>query len=224
MKKIISFLLVAVLALSMLAGCGSGKTEQTDFEWTRQGSFEDGDGNYLIITLSEEPGYEGWAVTFVKDEGAEMLGWIIQQEGETLHGDLIVEGDESNEKYDSYIVTISEEGEDGLVMETEFGETYHFTPADIPDATVIVNINIEGFGQIAYAPEGEELEFDEDFPAQSAQLNLEGPETYQFAAKADEGWKFVKWTKDGEDYSTDAEITVELTEGQTEYIAVFEEE
>ena len=109
-------------------------------------------------------------------------------------------------------------------MEVKDGETYHFTPADTPDATVIVNINTEGMGQIAYAKEGEALAFDDEFPAQSAQLNLEGPETYQLAAKADEGWEFVKWTRDGADYSTDAQITVEFTEEHVEFIAVFEAE
>ena len=41
--------------------------------------------------------------------------------------------------------------------------------------------------------------------------------------KPDEGWEFVKWTKDGEDFSTDEEITVEVSE-YVEYIAVFETE
>ena len=42
-------------------------------------------------------------------------------------------------------------------------------------------------------------------------------------AKPDEGWKFVKWTKDGEDFSEESEITVEVTEN-VDYIAVFEAE
>ena len=42
-------------------------------------------------------------------------------------------------------------------------------------------------------------------------------------AKADEGWKFVKWTKDGTDFSEEPEITVEVSE-DVEYIAVFETE
>ena len=222
MKKMTALLLAGILLLSLLAGCSGGaknedaKNDDADFVWTREGSFEDGNENHLLITKSEEPGYEGWAVTFMK--GEEPLGWIIQQEGKTLHGDLIYEDSEE------FIVTISEEGEDGLLLETADGETYHFTPMDIPDATVFVNVNIEGMGQIAYAQEGEEPQFDEEFPAQSAVLNLEGPATYQFAAKADEGWKFVKWTKNGADYSTDAQITVELEEGHAEYIAVFEAE
>lgn len=217
MKKTTALLIAAMLILSLLAGCGAPKEGASDFVWTREGTFEDADGNHLIITKSDdEETYPGWGVTFMK--GEDMFGWFIEQDGETLHGDLIWEDS------DEYIVTISEEGEDGLMLETEDGETYHFTPMDIPDATVFVNVNTEGLGRIAYAPEGEEPEFDEEFPAQSAQLNLEGPETYVFAAKADEGWKFVKWTKDGEDYSTDEQITVELTEGHVEYIAVFEME
>ncbi len=43
-----------------------------------------------------------------------------------------------------------------------------------------------------------------------------------FGAKADEdGWHFVKWTRNGEDYSVDPIITVELTE-DSDFVAVFE--
>ena len=220
MKKITALVMSALLLAALLAGCSAAKPadegakQDAAFEWTREGFFEDADGNYLTINYSDTEGYEGWAVSFMS--GEEPVGWIIQQEGDTLHGDLDYE--DSGE----YIVTISEEGEDGVMMEVEGGETYHFTPMDIPDATVIVNINTEGQGQITYAAEGEELTFDDAYPAQSAQLNLEGPETYQLGAKADEGWQFVKWTKDGEDYSTDEVITVEFTEAHTDFIAVFE--
>ena len=43
----------------------------------------------------------------------------------------------------------------------------------------------------------------------------------QNADSADDGWKFVKWTKNGEDFSEEPEITVEVAEG-VEYMAVFE--
>lgn len=216
MKRITALLIAGLMILSLLSGCGGGKHDDAEFVWSREGFFEDANGNKLSVSYSDTEGYEGWAISFFM--GDETYGWIIQQEGKTLHGDLIY--DDSGE----FIVTISEEGEDGLMMEVEGGDTYHFTPMDVPEATVFVNINTEGMGQIAYAKEGEELAFDDEYPAQSAQLNLEGPETYQLAAKADEGWKFVKWTKDGEDYSTDAQITVEFTEEHVEYIAVFEAE
>ena len=39
-------------------------------------------------------------------------------------------------------------------------------------------------------------------------------------AKAHDGWTFTKWTKNGEDYSTEDQITVEFTE-DVEYIAIF---
>ena len=69
----------------------------------------------------------------------------------------------------------------------------------------------------------EEIEFDEDFPKQSAIVNLTEPGTYVIKAKPDDGWKFVKWTKNGEDFSEEPEITVEVAEG-VEYMAVFETE
>lgn len=219
MKKIIAIFLVSLMALSLLTACGASpannedsKEADAEFVWSREGYFEDADGNNLFVTYSDQKGYEGWSVGCML--GEEMHGWIIQQEGSTLHGDL--DYDEENE----FIVTISEEGENGLLMVVEGGDTYHFTPMEVPEAALTVTVNTEGMGQIAYAKEGEPLEFDEEFPSQSVYLGLEEPETYVFAAKADEGWKFMKWTKDGADYATDEQITIALTES-TELIAVF---
>lgn len=86
-----------------------------------------------------------------------------------------------------------------------------------------LQINTDGMGTIAYGLEGEEIVFDEDFPKQDAMVNLTEPGTYLIKAKPDDGWKFVKWTKDGEDFSDESEITVEVAEN-VEYIAVFEAE
>jgi hypothetical protein len=106
-------------------------------------------------------------------------------------------------------------------MAVEDGDIYHFTMEETPEVIATMKINTEGVGQFAYAVEGEEVEFDEDFPTQSAVENLTEPRTYVIKAKPDEGWKFVKWTKDGEDFSTDEEITVDV-DADVEYIAVFE--
>ena len=92
-----------------------------------------------------------------------------------------------------------------------------------PEVAATLMINTEGMGTIAYGLEGEEIEFDEDFPKQSAIVNLTEPGTYVIKAKPDDGWKFVKWTKNGEDFSEEPEITVEVAEG-VEYMAVFETE
>ena len=95
---------------------------------------------------------------------------------------------------------------------------------DLADKTLIVvkGTNTLSDGEsAAYAKEGEEeLSFDEYYT--SSQLGLDGPETYVFGANTDEeGWEFVKWTKNGKDYATDPIITVELTE-DSDFIAVFE--
>ena len=95
------------------------------------------------------------------------------------------------------------------------------TDAETAGGAITLNINTEGMGQIAYAKAGESLAFDDEFPVQSAQENLSEPADYVLSAKADEGWKFVKWTKDGEDLSTDAEITVTI-DASAEYVAVFD--
>jgi hypothetical protein len=86
-------------------------------------------------------------------------GWFLEQKGETLSGNLNSEIDDTDS---DYIVTISEEGENGLMMEVEGGETYHFTMKETPDYIALLKINTDGMGTIAYGPEGSEVEFDEE--------------------------------------------------------------
>jgi len=215
MKKIMYLMLAAVLALGLTA-CGSG---DSDFEWTKTGTFSDGNENFLIIVKPDDGEHDDmWAVSVLLANG-DVHGWFLDQKGETLSGNLNSEVDDTDT---DYIVTISEEGEDGLMMEVEGGETYHFTAEETPEYIGLLKINTEGLGSVAYGKEGEEVEFEEDFPTQSATENVAEPTTFVIKAKPDEGWKFVKWTKDGEDFSTEPEITVEVSK-DVEYIAVFEE-
>ncbi len=72
--------------------------------------------------------------------------------------------------------------------------------------------NIEGFGQVSIAEEGADPAFDPDFPTQSAAVNREVGSSVTVAAKPDEGWKILKWTKNGENIGSDAEITFTLEE------------
>lgn len=211
MKKLFYIFLTLALAAG-LAACGSA-----GFTWSRDGIFTDGNNNYLMISASTDEEHKGeWAVTAMM--GEEIHGWFLKQDGKTLHGNLDTEYDDYE---GDYIVTISEEGEGGLTMEVEGGDTYHFVREETPESIGVMKINTEGLGSFAYALEGEELEFDDEFPTQSAVENLSEARTYVIKAKPDEGWKFVKWTKDGEDFSTDEEITVDVAE-DVEYIAVFD--
>ena len=217
MKKLICLILAACMLLT-LAACGAGTPAEPEIrEWTRQGVFEDESGNHLIVGLSNTEGYEGWAVSLML--GDEMRGWIIQQEGMALRGNL----NAWDENAEAFNISITEEGEDGLRVEVEGGGTYHFTPMDVPEATIVVTVNTEGLGHIAYS-EGEEApEIDPEFPAQSAYIGLAEPAVHSFTAEAEAGSLFVKWTKNGEDFSTEPQITLLLDES-AEYIAVFEED
>ncbi len=195
----------------------SGTEITGSFTWTREGMFADADTNLVSIYPSEDSENPGWRVGCMLGSGEHMYSNIIRQEGAVLHGDIAdpAMGDDI-----SFIVTVSEEGEDGLLVEVENGGTYHLTPYVIPEAAFAVTANIKGDGMIAYAKGTEKPEFDEGQPYQSAYVGLEGPETYTFAAKPTEGNKFMKWTCNGEDYSKDPQITLEIT-GDTELVAVF---
>ena len=217
MKKLICIMLT-VCMLFALAACGETKPAEPEIkEWTRQGTYEDENGNHLIVNLSETEGYEGWGVSLMLD--GEAVGWIIQQEGNALRGNL----NGWDEKVDPFNVTITEEGQDGLKVEVEGGETYRFTPMDVPKATIVATVNVEGMGHVAYA-EGEEApEIDPEFPAQSVYIGLAEPAVHTFLAVPEAGNLFVKWTKNGEDFSTEPQITLLLDES-AEYLAVFEED
>ena len=184
--------------------------------WTREGYFEDEAGDQLYVLRSDSEGYKGWSVSCVL--GEEAYGWIIQSDGDKLYGDLNAWSNED----EPFFVTVSAEGEDGLALETADGTVYHFLPKEMPTAAVTVTINTTGLGEISYAAPGEELTFDDEYPYTSAYLGLEeAGETYTFGARTTEpGWFFVKWLKNGEDFSTDATVTLELNES-AEYVAVF---
>ena len=216
MKKTIRLLLAACL-LFALAACG-GKTAEPEIKtWDRAGYFSDENENMLSVTWMEDVTDPGWYVGIAI--GDLMTGWTLPQEGNTLRGDLNA-WDESAEPL---IVTVSEEGEDGLALTMESGEVYHFRPMDMPEATIIVHINTEGLGNIAHAEGETEPEIDPEYPFQSAQINLAEPETYSILAWPQAGSRFVKWTKDGEDFSAEPRITVVLKES-ADYVAVFEED
>ena len=192
---------------------GETEEEPAPAEWTRTGWFEDEDGNVLSVTLSDTEGYEGWHVGCIL--GEEMYGNIIGQEGSVLKGDLVPDYEEG-----SFPVTVSEEGEDGLLLTLESGTTYHFKPAEMPTASFSVFISTEGLGHINYAQGDATPDMEELFT--SAQINLADAETYTLAAAPEEGWRFVKWVCSGEDYSTEPMITLVLDES-ADFVAVFEE-
>ncbi|MDO5121571.1 MAG: hypothetical protein Q4D46_05760 [Erysipelotrichaceae bacterium] len=219
MKKLISSALCAGLVLT-LGACGQKKQEETPAEWTREGYFQDEDENMLSVTWMEDIDEPGWYVGCMlgEDPIEDSWGGTLPQEGNALKGTLTSSG--SKEPLN---VTVTEDGTDGLALAVDGGDVYHFTKFDMPEATIFITINTEGWGNIAYAEGKETPEVDEEYPYQSAVINLEKPETYTFLAWPSAGNIFVKWTKNGKDFSNEAQITVDLDE-TADYIAVFEED
>ena len=213
MKRIASLFLAAAM-IFVLCACGS--TEAETEKWSRTGSFINDDGDSVMITESETEEYEGWYVCLITDDA--FYGGYIPQEGATLHGDI-----KFNEDDDPFVVTVSEEGEDGIQLETESGDTYHLVAGEYeaPEGTFFLKAETEGYGQLCVVNEGEEIVFDDENPYTSSYHQMMEPEKFVLGAKAGEGWKFVKWTKDGEDFSTEEIIHVEVTE-DVDFVACFE--
>ena len=209
-------LLMALMMLMCLAACGQEPAEEVR-EWSRNGYFTDENENFLSVIWLEDVDEPGWNVGVMLEET--MAGCIIPQEGNSLHGNL----NAWDSGAEPFVVTISEEGEDGLRLQVEGGETYHFKPYEMPKATIFVTVGTEGEGNIDYAVGEEAPEIDPEYPVQSAQINLAEPETHTLLAWPRVGSKFVKWQKNGEDFSTEPQITVLLDES-ADFVAVFEED
>ena len=90
--------------------------------------------------------------------------------------------------------------------------------------SIRLNINTYGDGQIATGSHGEELEFDDEYSVTSvSELAIIGLyDSFDVEAKANEGYHFVKWTKDGVDYSKNSKVTITLEDDIVELVAVFE--
>ena len=216
MKKVICIIMAMALVFAFTA-CG-GSDSSGAGEWTLEGYFMDAEDNMLSITYMDDVTDPGWYVGVMLGEDfiEDSWGGIVDVEGNTLHGTLTPGGSQ-----DELTVTVSEDGDGGVLLALEGGGEYHFTEYDMPTASIFININIEGDGSIGYEPGETTPELDEEYPYQSAVINLAEPENYTFGAWPTEGHKFVKWTKNGEDFSTEPIVTILLDES-ADYIAVFE--
>ena len=217
MKKWIA-LLTALCMLLALAACGAAAPEEEPAaEWSREGYFADESGNMLSVTRMDDVVEPGWYVGFSNGEDPieDSYGGMLPQEGSSLHGSLPCGGDKP-----ALTVTVSEEGEDGLLLVVEGGESYHFRPMDLKPADHAVIVSCEGIGHIAIAKADEELSFGSGYSYSSFPLWEEGE--YVLGAQADEeGWGFIKWKKNGEDFSSDPIIRVWLDD-DAEFVAVFD--
>ena len=223
MKKLICLLLVLCL-LPALAACGSSapapEPEQSAEGWSREGYYSDEDGRLLSVTWMEDIDEPGWYVGFMNGEDPidDSFGGILTPDGDSLYGSLASGGDRPD-----VTVRVSAEGEDGLLLAVEGGESYRFKPMELPEATIFVSINTEGWGNIDWAVGENAPEIDPDYPYQSAQINLGEPAVHTFVAWPNAGSRFVKWTKNGEDFSTEPQISVLLDES-ADFVAVFEDD
>ena len=219
MKKLISLLLAASM-LFTLAACGAKTAApetapQTAASWSLEGFFQDENGNIASVTRMDDVDEPGWYVGFMNGEDLveDSYGGMLQEEGGALRGSLPCSGEKA-----PLTVTVSEEGEGGLLIVVEGGESYHFTPMEMAAPAATLWVNTEGYGSFTFAKEGEESS---DTTWSSFQEGLEEPASYVLTAVPGEDWFFVKWTLNGEDYSTDEQITLTVSE-DADLVAVFD--
>lgn len=101
----------------------------TDTAWTSEGAYIDDQGNYLILVYYSEDmgmGQYGWTVSAIM--GEEMYGGFMDEENGTLTGDIIAYDSDGSEK-EIIPVTLTQDG-DNVIMETDAGDVYTFTPDD----------------------------------------------------------------------------------------------
>ena len=87
--------------------------------------------------------------------------------------------------------------------------------------TYDITYNVEGQGMVDGAPEGTSLTFSKS--VNGGIFRAKDGETYVIEARDKDGSsaKFVKWTNNGKDYSTDRKITVKGSE-EMKLVAVFQ--
>ena len=88
---------------------------------------------------------------------------------------------------------------------------------------VTVMINTDGSGQIAYNYSGGKYDFSNSRPIQNANITIPANTDLTISARADDGYTFIGWKKDGENdlYSEDDMIVVTVKESSG-YTAYFE--
>ena len=226
MRKWLCILLAVVMLMGLAACGGSSKPAEPAKEdtpaateeaaaWTREGFFEDEKENMLSVTWMDDVDDPGWYVGFMNGEDpiGDSYGGMLEPTGNTLSGSLPSSGSK-----DALTVTVSEEGEDGLLVAVEGGESYHFKPMSMDAPAAVLRVNTDGLGSFSCIEEGDDSEVDTN--TVSLQYGLTEPTSYELTAYPGEDWHFEKWTLNGEDYSTNAAITLEVNE-DTDIVAVF---
>ena len=217
MKKTVCIVL-AFIMLAALGACGKNAGPGAAGGWSRSGYYEDEHGYMLSLTWMDLGDEAGWYAGFMygPDPIEDSYGGMVEQDGRRLKGELASGGSMID-----IVVTISEDGGEGLLLVVENGATCHFKPVEIEPAPISITVNTEGYGFINAQTDGDTYETPDDYTSTSVILNLNEPATYRLSAKGGEDWVFVRWMKNGELFSTEPEITISFTESG-DYLAVFE--
>ena len=179
-----------------ISGDGMGQIAYTD-----DGSKPQPDPEYPAQSIACNV-IEGDSICFkaFPDEGSWFICWMDDATGEVLSR------------------------EEMLVLEvTEERSVIAVFYVDAP--RYLVSAVIEGQGQVSVAADESKPELDPERPYQSSYYNVLEGHTATIAAKAAEGWHFLRWenTKTGKTVSTEPMFELEITEPLA-FVAVFEKD
>ena len=205
MKKLVTLMLLTAMMLSLVS-CGSGG------KWERYGYFSDTEGNTLYISDPGEDAEE-WYVEF--SDGKDVYTGYCEGKGSKLTG--MLECELSEDAVSEMEITLTNDGKDGVKAKIKDASTCKMTHAET--APIVITIDTDGFGFIRALTESREP--DSDGYVSSMDLDLMVPVVYELTARGENDWAFVKWTKNGEDFSADRKLTVTFSE-TADYVAVFE--
>ena len=90
------------------------------------------------------------------------------------------------------------------------------------DKRMVVRLNTEGMGQVAYyASLVNQKDFDDEHPSSFLQTTLPKKTKVTIDAKASEGWQFVEWKYGKKKYSNESKVEITVTK-DIELTAIFE--
>ena len=175
-----------------------------------------------IVTFPEDADYIVYSDEIywtVSGESTPYLGEI--EAGKTYNAVVYVYCEDESYQFLEEGLEVVVNGEKITTFDSQgFWVTVEYPMESVSQYLLKANVG-EGVGNISVVPSGDEPDF--EYPTTSVAYKENAGTKWLLAAKPNEDYRFVNWTKSGDDSfsDTNSQITIELTE-DVEYLANFE--